>query len=244
MKIPESYNQLDQWTTVMFLYNSALKAINTKIEIMNNEFIHLNNYTPIEHIKSRLKTPDSIVKKLKRNGYEVTIQNMIDHLNDVAGIRIICSFRPDIYRIAEMITSQADITVLHVKDYIKHPKANGYKSYHLVVTIPIYLSSGPVETKVEIQIRTVGMDFWASLEHKLYYKKGKVVPRQVLIGLNQCADLAALLDEKMQDIRNKMKPYLSEEERAEQAANLAKGIEMPLLQAAGEAQQPVPEETA
>ena len=110
--------------------------------------------------------------------------------------------------------------------------------------VPVFLTDKTEYVTIEVQIRTIAMDFWASLEHKLYYKKGKVVPRQVLIGLNQCADLAALLDEKMQDIRNKMKPYLSEEERAEQAANLAKGIEMPLLQAAGEAQQPVPEETA
>ncbi|MCI7263900.1 MAG: GTP pyrophosphokinase family protein [Clostridium sp.] len=223
MKIPESYNQLDQWTTVMFLYNSALKAINTKIEIMNNEFIHLNNYTPIEHIKSRLKTPDSIVKKLKRNGYEVTIQNMIDHLNDVAGIRIICSFRPDIYRIAEMITSQADITVLHVKDYIKHPKANGYKSYHLVVTIPIYLSSGPVETKVEIQIRTVGMDFWASLEHKLYYKFEGHAPEHLEDELKACADTVDLLDDKMNSLNQElmqlgMKQQAAEEEQAAREA--------------------------
>lgn len=204
MKIPESYDQLDQWTTVMFLYNSALKAINTKIEIMNNEFIHLNNYTPIEHIKSRLKTPDSIVKKLKRNGYEVTIPNMIEHLNDVAGIRIICSFRPDIYRIAKMITSQADITVLHVKDYIKHPKANGYKSYHLVVTIPIYLSGGPVDTKVEIQIRTVGMDFWASLEHKLYYKFEGHAPEHLEDELKACADTVDLLDDKMSSLNEEL----------------------------------------
>mgnify|MGYP000854804742 FL=1 len=114
MNIPETYNQLDQWTTVMFLYNSALKAINTKIEILNNEFIHLYNYNPIEHIKSRLKTPESIVKKLKRGGHEVTIPNMIEHLSDIAGIRIICSFSPDIYRIAEMIARQSDVTVRQV----------------------------------------------------------------------------------------------------------------------------------
>ena len=204
MKIPESYNQLDQWTTVMFLYNSALKAINTKIEIMNNEFIHLNNYTPIEHIKSRLKTPESIVKKLKRNGHEVTIPNMMEYLNDVAGIRIICSFNSDIYRIADMIASQADITVLHVKDYIKKPKANGYKSYHMVVTIPIYLSGGPVETKVEIQIRTVGMDFWASLEHKIYYKFEGHAPAQLVEELKACADVVNVLDEKMASLNQEI----------------------------------------
>lgn len=232
MKIPESYNQLDQWTTVMFLYNSALKAINTKIEIMNNEFIHLNNYTPIEHIKSRLKTPDSIVKKLKRNGYEVTIQNMIDHLNDVAGIRIICSFRPDIYRIAKMITSQSDITVLHVKDYIKHPKANGYKSYHLVVTVPIYLSGGPVETKVEIQIRTVGMDFWASLEHKLYYKFEGHAPEHLEDELKACADTVDLLDDKMNALNEElMQLGLEQREAREEEERAARDAEAALRDA-------------
>ena len=232
MKIPESYNQLDQWTTVMFLYNSALKAINTKIEIMNNEFIHLNNYTPIEHIKSRLKTPDSIVKKLKRNGYEVTIQNMIDHLNDVAGIRIICSFRPDIYRIAKMITSQSDITVLHVKDYIKHPKANGYKSYHLVVTVPIYLSGGPVETKVEIQIRTVGMDFWASLEHKLYYKFEGHAPEHLEDELKACADTVDLLDDKMNPLNEElMQLGLEQREAREEEERAARDAEAALREA-------------
>ena len=232
MKIPESYNQLDQWTTVMFLYNSALKAINTKIEIMNNEFIHLNNYTPIEHIKSRLKTPDSIVKKLKRNGYEVTIQNMIDHLNDVAGIRIICSFRPDIYRIAKMITSQSDITVLHVKDYIKHPKANGYKSYHLVVTVPIYLSGGPVETKVEIQIRTVGMDFWASLEHKLYYKFEGHAPEHLEDELKACADTVDLLDDKMNTLNEElMQLGLEQREAREEEERAARDAEAALRDA-------------
>ena len=232
MKIPESYNQLDQWTTVMFLYNSALKAINTKIEIMNNEFIHLNNYTPIEHIKSRLKTPDSIVKKLKRNGYEVTIQNMIDHLNDVAGIRIICSFRPDIYRIAKMITSQSDITVLHVKDYIKHPKANGYKCYHLVVTVPIYLSGGPVETKVEIQIRTVGMDFWASLEHKLYYKFEGHAPEHLEDELKACADTVDLLDDKMNTLNEElMQLGLEQREAREEEERAARDAEAALREA-------------
>ena len=206
MNIPETYNQLDQWTTVMFLYNSALKAINTKIEILNNEFIHLYNYNPIEHIKSRLKTPESIVKKLKRGGYEVTIPNMIEHLSDIAGIRIICSFSPDIYRIAEMIARQSDVTVLVVKDYIKNPKPNGYKSYHMVVTIPIYLSDGPVDTKVEIQIRTIAMDFWASLEHKLRYKKNIPESEAEYLAkeLVECASISASLDQRMEAIRDRM----------------------------------------
>ena len=197
MNIPKSFNQVDQWKSVMFLYDSALKEISTKIEILNNEFVHIYNYNPIEHIKSRLKTPDSIVKKLKRYGYDVTIDNMVEKLNDIAGIRIICSFTSDIYQIAEMITKQSDVTVLYVKDYIKYPKPNGYKSYHMVVTIPIYLTDGPVDTKVEIQISTIAMDFWASLEHKIYYKFEGNAPAYLQQELKACADVVNMLDGKM-----------------------------------------------
>ena len=195
--IPNAYSQLDQWNSVMFLYESALKAINTKIEILNEEFIHMYGHTPIEHIKSRVKTPDSIVKKMKRNGYEVTIENMVEKLSDIAGIRIICSFNQDIYQIADMIARQKDVTVLYVKDYIRKPKPNGYKSYHMVVTIPIYLTEGPVETKVEIQIRTIAQDFWASLEHKIYYKFEGNAPDFLEKELKACADMVDLLDAKM-----------------------------------------------
>jgi len=197
MVIPNTYDQLDQWKSIMFLYDSALKAINTKIEILNNEFVHMYGHTPIEHIKSRLKTPESIVKKLKSDGQEVTIGNMVEKLNDIAGIRITCSFRQDIYQIADMIASQEDVTILYVKDYIKQPKPNGYKSYHMVVTIPIYLKDGPVNTKVEIQIRTVAMDFWASLEHKIYYKFEGNAPSYLQAELKACADMVDVLDAKM-----------------------------------------------
>lgn len=197
MNIPKSFDQVDQWKSVMFLYDSALREISTKIEILNNEFVHIYNYNPIEHIKSRLKTPDSIVKKLKRYGYEVTIDNMVEKLNDIAGIRIICSFSSDIYQIADMISKQSDVTVLYVKDYIKKPKPNGYKSYHMVVTIPIYLTDGPVDTKLEIQIRTVAMDFWASLEHKIYYKFEGNAPAYLQQELKACAEVVNMLDAKM-----------------------------------------------
>lgn len=188
---------VDQWRETMFLYGAALKQINAKIEIMNDEFTDRYDYSPIEHIKSRLKTPDSIVRKLKGDGYEVTIENMRDKLSDIAGIRIICSFMSDIYQIADMIAKQADVTVLYVKDYIKKPKPNGYKSYHMVVTIPVYLTEGPVETKVEIQIRTVAMDFWASLEHKIAYKLEGNPPVKLLQELKACADMVDILDAKM-----------------------------------------------
>ena len=169
----ETYKEsspVESWTEVILVYNSALKEIGTKLEILNDEFQHVHRYNPIEHIKSRIKSSESIVKKLKRNGYESTIQNMVDYVNDIAGIRVICSFTSDIYRIAEMISNQNDIKIITIKDYIKNPKPSGYKSYHMLVTVPIYLSDRIVHAKVEIQIRTVAMDFWASLEHKINYK--------------------------------------------------------------------------
>ena len=124
----------------------------------------------LEYIKSRIKTPESNVKKLKRYGYESSIDNMVSYVNDIAGIPIVCSFTSDIYKLAEMIGKQNDLTVISIKDYIKNPKESGYKSYHMLVTVPIFLSDRVIDTKVEIQIRTMAMDFWASLEHKIYYK--------------------------------------------------------------------------
>ena len=210
-------DQVDQWKSTMFLYGSALKSINTKIEILNNEFIQLYNYNPIEHVTSRLKTPQSIVKKLQSKGHEVDIDHMVEHVNDIAGIRIICSFMSDIYPIAEMIAKQADITVLYVKDYIKNPKENGYKSYHMVVTIPVYLSDGKIETKVEIQIRTIAMDFWASLEHKIAYKFEGHAPEYIEAELKACADMVHMLDAKMYSLNQAIFEFSSEE--ADEAEN-------------------------
>ena len=210
--VPKEYAEVDQWKALMFLYDSALKEINTKIEIMNNEFVQRYNYNPIEHVKSRLKTADSIVKKLKRDGYDVTITNM-NKLSDIAGIRIICSFISDIYQIADMISAHKDVTVLYVKDYIKNPKPNGYKSYHMVVTIPVYLTDGPVETKVEIQIRSVAMDFWASLEHKIAYKLEGHAPENLLHELKTCADMIDILDAKMFSLNEAITAYAEEQEK-------------------------------
>jgi len=214
MEIPKQYSQIDQWKSVIFLYNSALREIETKMEVLNNEFKHVHNYNPIEHMKSRIKTPESIVNKLKKNGFEVTIENMIEQLNDIAGMRIICSFTSDIYRIADIISQQTDIKVLQIKDYLKNPKQNGYKSYHMVVTVPIYLSEGPIETKVEIQIRTIAMDFWASLEQKIYYKFEGNAPDYLIQELKACSDMAALLDEKMLQLNDTIKEYSLELERS------------------------------
>ena len=196
----------------MFLYDSALKKLNTKIEILNNEFVNRYDHNPIEHIKSRLKTADSIVKKLKKDGCEVTIDNMMNHLSDIAGIRIICSFTSDIYQIAEMIAAQGDVTVIHVKDYIKNPKESGYKSYHMLVSVPIFLSDSVVDTKVEIQIRTIAMDFWASLEHKIYYKFEGDAPEYISRDLRECAEMVSTLDEKMLSLNEAIKECLEKQE--------------------------------
>ena len=190
-------NEVDSWTEVNFTYTAALKQVQTKMEILNDEFQHVHRYNPIEHIKARVKTPESIVKKLKRHGYESTIGNMIQYVNDIAGIRVICSFTSDIYRIADMIREQKDINILSVKDYITYPKASGYKSYHMLVSVPVYLSDRIVDTKVEIQIRTVAMDFWASLEHKMHYKFEGAAPEHIRNELIACAKLVADLDARM-----------------------------------------------
>lgn len=195
--IPKDRDQMDQWEETMYLYDSALKMMTMKAELMNGEFIHRYRYNPIEHIKSRLKTADSIVRKLKQDGYEVTIENMNTRLSDIAGVRIICSFTSDIYQIADMLSRQDDVTVLYVKDYIKHPKPNGYKSYHMVVSVPVYLSDGQKNVKVEVQIRSVAMDFWASLEHKITYKFEGNAPEELLRELKACADMVDMLDNKM-----------------------------------------------
>ena len=195
--VPNTRNDIDSWKEVQLVYNSALKEIGTKLEILNDEFQHVHQYNPIEHIKARIKTPESIVKKLKRYGQESTIDNMVKYINDIAGIRIICSFTSDIYRIADMIRDQRDIKVIAVKDYITYPKASGYKSYHMIVSIPVYLSDRTVDTKVEVQIRTVAMDFWASLEHKIHYKFEGDAPENIKKELVECARMVADLDARM-----------------------------------------------
>lgn len=196
--------EVDRWKEVTLIYNSALKEIGTKLEILNDEFQDVHKYNPIEHIKARLKSSESIVKKLKSRGYESTIENMVEHVNDIAGFRVICSFTSDIYRIADMLAAQDDLHVLATKDYIKSPKPSGYKSYHMLVTVPVFLSNRVVEVKVEIQIRTVAMDFWASLEHKIYYKFEGNAPEHIQQSLVNCAKIVEQLDAEMLSLNNEV----------------------------------------
>ena len=207
------------WETLHFLYSSALKKTNTIVEILSDEFIHIHHYNPIEHVKSRLKTPESIAAKLKKNGHDITLENMVQYVHDIAGIRIICSFTPDIYVIAEMLANQDNMKVLEIRDYIKNPKESGYMSYHMLVSIPIYLSESTEEIKVEIQIRTIAMDFWASLEHKIYYKFEGNAPAYIHHNLKSCAEMVAALDNEMwslnEAIQNSSKEHLSQDDMGE-----------------------------
>ena len=199
------YDEAEEWSSALLLYDAALKEVNTKLEILNNEFKLAHQYNPIEHIIYRLKSPQSIAKKLRHNNRELTVENIIKYVNDVAGIRIICSFTSDIYRIADLISKQSDIKVLKVKDYIMCPKNNGYTSYHMIISIPVFLTDRTVETKVEIQIRTIAMDFWASLEHKIYYKFEGNAPEHIQKELKECSDIVAYLDQKMLSLNEQIK---------------------------------------
>lgn len=213
-KAIKNYEDVDSWKTIMFLYSAALKEVGTKLEILNDEFKHVHKYNPIEHIKTRIKTPESIVKKLRKYGYETSIENMVKYVNDIAGVRIICSFSSDIYKLAGMIGNQSDLKVLNIKDYIKNPKDSGYKSYHMLVSVPIFLSDSVVDTKVEIQIRTIAMDFWASLEHKIYYKFEGNAPKHISQELKDCSDMISTLDDKMLALNNEILACLEKEEKS------------------------------
>ena len=189
-----------EYKRLTLMYGAALKQLETKIEVINNEFKTLHRYNPIEHVTSRIKSKESINKKLKKKGLEPTYENLVKTINDVAGIRIICSFIPDIYKIVEMFDNMQDITVLKKKDYVTTPKESGYSSYHLIVSVPVSLSIGTINVKVEIQIRTMAMDFWASLEHKINYKYDKQIPKNVRKELKECAKMTQKLDKRMSNL--------------------------------------------
>lgn len=180
----------------MFLYNSALKVINTKLEILKEELKEFYDYSPIEEITSRIKRPESIIEKLNRKDYALTYDNLFNHLNDVAGVRVICNFREDVYKIVELIESFQDIRIIKKKDFIKNPKKSGYRSIHLIAEVPINFSKGLMFVKVEIQIRTLGMNFWAVLEHKLNYKNSNLSDKDKR-KLIKYADMINKIDDKM-----------------------------------------------
>lgn len=188
----------------MMMYKFALDALETKIDILKEEFHFLHDYNPIEHTKSRLKSPESIINKLMRKEFDISFPSIKENIKDIAGLRITCSFVSDIYRISDMLKGQTDLTILETKDYIKYPKPNGYQSLHLIVGVPVYMSDRQETVSVEIQIRTIAMDFWASLEHKIFYKYKEAVPLRLIEELKQAADSASALDQQMERLHNEI----------------------------------------
>lgn len=192
------------------MYRCAIREVSTKLEVLDDEFSVKYKRNPISSIKSRIKTPLSIYNKLQRLGYEFTEQNIREQLNDVAGIRVICSFVDDIYAVARLLADQDDITIIRIKDYIQNPKPNGYRSYHMIIEIPVFFAEGKTPIRAEIQIRTIGMDFWASLEHQLRYKKDLGSNEQyelITQKLTECARTITATDNQMQDIKNLIGEY-------------------------------------
>lgn len=190
-------SEKDSFETTMFIYESALIQMASRIEVLNKELSHVYQYNPIEYVKSRLKTPESIMKKLRKNRHNITIDDMVEYVNDIAGIRITCSFFTEVYFLADMLARQDNLSVIHIKDYIGHPKESGYKSYHMLLSIQVALADAVIPTKVEVQIRTMAMDFWASLEHKIHYKFEGNAPEHIKDELVECAQMVSDLDARM-----------------------------------------------
>lgn len=193
----------EKFKKFMFLYNSALKEIKTKIEILQEEMKLFSDYEPIEYISTRLKKPESIIQKLERKNLSLTYENMFERVNDIAGIRIVCNFKSDVYKIAQILENFQDVRIIDKKDFMKKPKKSGYMSYHLITEVPVSLSSGQMNVKVEIQIRTLGMDFWASIEHKLKYKNPNIGKNESK-NLIKYARVINNIDENMLTISNKL----------------------------------------
>ncbi|WP_054955328.1 GTP pyrophosphokinase [Paenibacillus dakarensis] len=194
----------DEITRFMMKYKFALDEMETKIDILKEEFQTLHDYCPIEHTKSRLKTPESILKKVYRKGIDLSLESIEEHIKDIAGLRITCSFLSDIYNVSNMLQNQNDLKVLEVKDYVKNPKPNGYQSLHLILEVPVFLSDRVEHVCVEVQIRTIAMDFWASLEHKIFYKYNQSVPEKLLRELKIAADTANALDHQMERLQREV----------------------------------------
>jgi putative GTP pyrophosphokinase len=197
-------------------YKFALDEMNTKINILKEEFIHIHEYNPIEHYNSRLKSTESIFKKLNRKNLSFSMESIRENIKDIAGIRIICPFITDVYKISQMIEKQMDIELVERKDYIQNPKPNGYQSLHLIVKIPVFMSDRVEMVFVELQIRTIAMDFWASLEHKIYYKYDKEIPGRIKISLKDAALAASELDHKMESINNEVANLKKKEDSEEE----------------------------
>ena len=201
----EYKEMLNAYGKVQYLYEAGINFVRGRLEALNNEFRVRHSHNPIHHIQSRVKTPQSISRKLKKSGIPVSMTNAKKNLRDIAGVRVVCCYVEDIFTVAQLLTEQDDVQLIEEKNYIKHPKENGYRSLHLVIDVPVYLSAGKVYIPVEVQIRTVAMDFWASLEHNLRYKAEDEVPPFIVDELKKCADVITETDARMEQIYHAMR---------------------------------------
>lgn len=198
------YENVTELLRMQQIYEAGIKEVRTKLEILDAEFKVKHDHNPIHHIESRLKSPESILKKAISKDILVTERSLEENIHDIAGIRVICNYVDDVYKVAQLLTNQDDIQLIEMKDYIQNPKESGYMSLHLVLEVPIFLSEGPKPIHVEVQLRTIAMDFWASLEHKLKYKTDNNVSDDVKKELQECAKSIAEIDLKMQNIHNRL----------------------------------------
>lgn len=197
-------NMEKRFEEMMMIHQAAIREVRTKLEVLNDEFQVRSQRNPIRYIKHRIKKPASIIEKMYRRGFELSLDSMIQNLNDIAGVRVVCGYGSDIYDIANMLKKQDDVKVLLEKDYIKHPKPNGYRSLHLVIEVPVFFSDRKQFVKVEVQIRTMAMDFWASLEHQLHYKHSGEGHEEIVDELRECAEIIHMTDNKMQRIYDRI----------------------------------------
>ena len=197
-------DDMKPWRDLLLQHKFAVEELRTILNILDEEFRNIHDYNPIEHIRHRVKKPNNIMEKLARIGLAPTIENAKSKIFDIAGIRVVCAFTADIYRVVDLLCQHSLVEVIEIKDYIEEPKGNGYRSLHLHISFPVYTSRGPVPTRVEIQLRTIAMDFWASVEHKIYYKYRDKAPGPIQDELNECAQLISDLDNRMYLLRRQI----------------------------------------
>ena len=201
----EAFRQMvDDFFCIQCRYQAAIREVQTKLENLDNEFQLKHQRNPIHHMHSRMKSIQSMMEKLQRKAFAVSIDSATEHLTDIAGVRVICSYVQDVYTVANLLTRQDDIRLIRVRDYIQNPKENGYRSLHLIIEVPVYLSEGRIPGPVEVQIRTIAMDFWATLEHTLRYKAADEVPENISQELQQTAEDIAAIDQRMQSIHDRV----------------------------------------
>ena len=218
-----------EYREMMMAYSCAIKEVRTKFDVLDTEFHVRNQRNPISTIHTRLKSQTSILEKMNRIGYAPTVENIVTHLNDIAGVRVICAYVDDIYEIADALIRQDDIHLIRKKDYIANPKPNGYRSLHLIVSVPVFFAESKKEMKVEVQIRTIAMDFWASLEHQIKYKKDISNAEEIIGRLKNCADVIAGTDLEMQKIRRQIEKEAGTSVESETVLERLKKLDVPIV---------------